>query len=198
MMIGRLSFWWCAVLMACGQLPACAQLFLVASPSATNGSASGFVALGWNSSPDTSVTGYFVGWGLSSDACTNLLDAGSATSVTVAGLAANVTYYFTVVAYDNAGDQSPPSNVVMYAPGSVVSYAPGSALSIQPTSGGNAPGLSLSFQGQAGVVYSLQATMDFTNWVTIFTTNCPAAGPVAFQVTDMASYPRRFYRVRQQ
>ncbi|MGD0261291.1 MAG: fibronectin type III domain-containing protein [Verrucomicrobiota bacterium] len=120
MLIGRLSFWWCAILMACGQVPACAQLFLVASPAATNAPASGLVALGWNPSPDTNATGYFLCWGLSSDACTNLLDAGDSTSATVAGLATNAAYYFSVVAYDSMGDESPPSNEISYSPPSAV------------------------------------------------------------------------------
>jgi hypothetical protein len=47
MLIGRLSFWLCAILMACGQVPACAQLFLVAPLAATNAPASGLVALSW-------------------------------------------------------------------------------------------------------------------------------------------------------
>jgi hypothetical protein len=188
MLFGRFSFWCCAVLMVCGHVRACAQLFLVAAPHfATNAPASGLVALGWDPSPDTNATGYFLCWGFSSDACTNLLDAGNATSTTVTGLTPNAIYYFTVVAYDDAGDQAPPSNMIM--------YPPGPTLNIQPTGGGMASGVSLSFQGNTGVVYSLQATLDFTNWATLFTTNCSAAGSAAFLVTDQASYPSRFYRL---
>jgi hypothetical protein len=186
MLMCRLSLWWCAVLMVCGQVPAFAQLFLLSQRPATNAT-SAVVPLGWNPSPDTNVTGYWLCWGLSNDACTNRLDVGESTSGTVAGLAPDVIYYFTVVAYDNAGDEAPPSNMVM--------YPPGPTLKIRPASGGMASGVSLSFQGNTGLVCSLQATLDFTNWTTLLTTNCSAAGLVVFPVSDLASYSRRFYRL---
>jgi hypothetical protein len=91
-----------------------AQLFLVSQRPPSNPTASDLVSLGWNPSPDAKATGYFLCWGLASDACTNLLDVGNVTSATVAGLATNVAYYFTVVTYDAAGDRSPPSNVIGY------------------------------------------------------------------------------------
>jgi hypothetical protein len=187
MQSGWLSLWWCAALMACVQIPARAQLFLVAQRPDTNAPAPDLVALGWNPSPSTNATGYFLCWGSSSGACTNVLDAGNVTSATVAGLEPNVHYYFTVVAYGAAGQEAPPSNVIM--------YPPGPTLNIQRSSGCITPGVSLSFQGIAGLVYSIQATSDFTNWTTLSTTNCSAAGSVEFQVTDMAAYPARFYRL---
>ncbi|MGO8927524.1 MAG: beta strand repeat-containing protein [Limisphaerales bacterium] len=101
-----------------------AQLFLVAERSATNSPEPGMVALGWNPSPDTNADGYFLCWGLASGACTNLLDAGNSTNATVAGMATNVTYYFTIVAYDAAGDESPPSNEIAYPLGTVTTLGP--------------------------------------------------------------------------
>ncbi len=98
--------------MAFGQFPSQAQLFLGAQQSGTNPPAPGQVALGWNPSPDTRATGYFLSWGLDSNDCTNFLDAGNSTSATVAGMMPNVGYYFTIVTYDAAGDQSPPSNQI--------------------------------------------------------------------------------------
>ena len=61
-----------------------------------------------------------------------------------------------------------------------------------------ASGVSLSFQDNTGVAYSLEAMLDFTNWATLFTTNCSAAGPVVFPVTGTVGYPRRFYRLLRQ
>ena len=114
MLSARLNWLCCAVLIACGQVQARAQLFLVADRSPNNSPEPGEVALGWNPSPDTNATGYFVCWGLASGACTNFLDAGNVTNTTVAGLVATVPYYFTIVTYDAAGDQSPPSNEIAY------------------------------------------------------------------------------------
>ena len=176
--------------MVFGHVRASAQLFLVAPVLATDTPAAESLTLGWDPSPDTNVTGYFLCWGLSSDTCTNLLDAGNATSTTVAGLDPSAVYYFTIVAYDGAGDQAPPSNMIV--------YPPGPTLNIQAAGGGAASGMVLSFQGNTGGVYSIEATLDFTNWATILTTNCSAAGPVVIQVADMADYPMRFYRLLSQ
>ena len=111
-LIGRLSFWLCAVLLGCGQVSSRAQLFLVAQRSGANFPDPGLVALGWNPSPDTRATGYFLCWGLASGACTNFLDVGNVTNATVAGAVPSVGYCFTIVTYDAAGDQSPPSNEI--------------------------------------------------------------------------------------
>lgn len=114
-LLRRLSLWLCVVLVVCGQVTSLAQLFLAAERPGSDLASPGLVALGWNPSPDTNATGYFLCWGVSSDACTNLLDAGNATNATVAGLAPNVSYYFSVVAYGAAGQESPPSNEIAYS-----------------------------------------------------------------------------------
>jgi hypothetical protein len=189
MLICRLSLW-CGILVACGQAPLCAQPFLAADRLSPNSATSGLVSLGWNPSPDTNVTGYFLCWGYCRSACTNLIDAGNSTSVTVAGLEPGAIYYFTVVAHDDAGDQAPPSNVV--------TYPPGPTLNLQPSSGGIASAMSLDFEASAGVTYSLQATLDFQHWTTLFTTNCAVAGLMTLQDSDRADYPTRFYRLLQQ
>ena len=59
----------------------------------------------------------------------------------------------------------------------------------------NAPALILSFQGSAGSRYEVQATQDFINWVTVWTTNCTAGALVSYLAADVADYPRRFYRL---
>ena len=112
MLSARLNWLCCVVLMTYGQVQARTGLFLVAERSATNSIDPGTVALGWNPSPDPRATGYFLCWGLNSSDCTNFLDVGNVTNATVAGLAPNVGYYFTIVTYDAAGDQSPPSNQI--------------------------------------------------------------------------------------
>ena len=113
--IGRLKWLCCALLIACAQVQVRAQLCLVAQLPATNSPTPGVVPLGWNPSPDTRATGYFLYWGLASGACTNFLDVGNVTNAIVAGIAAGTRYYFTIVTYDAAGDQSPPSNEALYS-----------------------------------------------------------------------------------
>ncbi|MEI8043867.1 MAG: fibronectin type III domain-containing protein [Verrucomicrobiota bacterium] len=177
-----------ASLMVFAGVPLRAEPFLAAR-SAIGTLPSPGVALAWDPSPDGNAAGYLLCWGLSSGSCTNLLDVGTATGITVGGLSADAAYYFTVVAYDDAGDQSAPSSEIAYA------IAP--RLSIQSPAGGGSRGVLLNFQGMAGFAYSLQATPDFTNWTTLSTTNCSATGPLVFQVSEPGSYPARFYRLIQ-
>ena len=88
---------------------------LFVSPPSTNPPpAEPQVSTGWNPSPDPSVTGYYLCWGLATGQCTNFIDVGDVTNATLGGLTTNVEYYFTVVAYDAAGDQAVPSNEIQY------------------------------------------------------------------------------------
>src|ERR1043166_29132 len=105
----------CAVLLLFGQMRVRGQLFLLSGQDSTNAPLSThLVNLGWIPSPD-SVLGYFLDWGLASGDCTERLDAGNVTSVTLGGLETNITYYFSVVAYDDSGQESPPSNEAEYS-----------------------------------------------------------------------------------
>ena len=113
-LLGRHYLWLCAVFIAGGQISSRAQPFLVAQRSPGIPTDSGLVALGWNPSPDTNATGYFLCWGLASDACTNRLDVGNSTNTSVSGLATGMAYYFSVVAYGAAGQEGPPSNEISY------------------------------------------------------------------------------------
>ena len=190
MLAGRCSVWFGAVLLLVSRLP-----LFCATSSAAPGS-TGSVALGWNPSPDTNAIGYRLLFGAISGGYTNQVDAGAATSVTINGLQLNVTYYFSVVAYDAVGRQSPPSNEIAYtvAPDSLAPVAP--TLSVQRVDAGiNGATLRLSFQSKSATTYQLQATPDFRHWQTVCTTNCPGDGLVVFYVADMATYPKRFYRL---
>ena len=72
------------------------------------------VTLGWNASTSPYVTGYSLHDGTTSGNLTNSINAGNITSYTMTGLSAGTTYYFAVVAYDGAGDQSADSNEINY------------------------------------------------------------------------------------
>lgn len=148
------------------------------------------VTLAWTPSPSPSVSGYFLNWGIVSGQCTNQLDVGNVTTTTLSGLSTNVNYFFNVVAYDPAGDQAPPSNELAY-PAPV-------ALTFQVQGRGAAATVNVSFQGNGGSTYVIQATQDFQHWVTLCTTNCVATGPVIYVANDPGVFARRFYRVGRQ
>jgi hypothetical protein len=190
---------WIALLLG-GQMPLRAvspSLFIV--PPSTNPPAPGdVVRMGWSPSPSPNAAGYFLCWGFASGQCTNQLDAGNVTNVSVAGFAANTTYFFTIVTYSDTGDQSGPSNEIQY---SVPSFsAPAPPLDIQPGNGTNSnpSAVSLSFQASAGITYTILATQDFLQWDAVWSTNCVSDGAVVFSAGDTASYPWRFYRLVQQ
>jgi hypothetical protein len=78
-------------------LLALSPLTIFAAPSIT---------LAWDPSPDTSVVGYKVYWGIATRTYTNSLSAGGATTLTISNLVAGRTYYFAATAYDTNGIES--------------------------------------------------------------------------------------------
>jgi hypothetical protein len=60
------------------------------------------VTLAWDANTETSLGGYLLSWGTSSGQYPNTADAGNATTFTVTGLQAGVTYRFVVQAYDSS------------------------------------------------------------------------------------------------
>ena len=201
----RLNWLCCAVLIACGQVQARAQLFLVGERSPNNSPDPGVVALGWNPSPDTRATGYFLCWGLASTDCTNFLDVGNVTNATVAGLVPNVGYYFTIVTYDAAGDQSPPSNqitatitpadpvVTTWPKASAITY--GQTLAASTLSGGSAtPAGTFAFTTpstapNAGTALQsvTYAPTDTTDYNTTTSTVSVTVNPKALKVTGITA-----------
>lgn len=182
-------------LLIVGQVMAHAELQLITSadklasaPRIASGKSATAV---WNPSADTNVVGYFIRYGLSSESCTNLLDAGAASNVTVYGLETGLTYYFSVTAYDSAGQESAPSNEITYTVQE--STASSEQITLQMRNDSNS-GMTLEFEATSAGTYKIEATEDLNNWTTIQTTNA-AAGTITFPVTDAANYPHRFYRM---
>ena len=125
MFVLQFRFWLCALFLAFGRMSLLAPPLLPPIVSSTN-----TVNLGWNPSPDSNGIGYFVLSGTASGVYTNELDVGNTTSTTVTGLVANVTYYFSVAAYDASGQESPPSNEISYF---VLGAAPLAAITLLVT-----------------------------------------------------------------
>jgi len=74
----------------------------------------GSVTLAWDPSPDSTVVGYRVYYGVASGNYTNSAAVGNVTNATVANLVDGVTYYFAATAYDSAGGESDFSNEATY------------------------------------------------------------------------------------
>ena len=72
------------------------------------------VTLTWDASSDPDVTGYKIYYGTQSGTYSEMVDAGSATTVTLTDLVIGTTYYIAATAYDSYGYESDYSNEVQY------------------------------------------------------------------------------------
>ena len=90
------------------------------------------VSLAWNPVSGSGI-GYRLYYGMASGSYSKSVDAGSATTASVSGLAPGVTYYFAVTAYTSDGLESAFSSEVTYTPPGV-SNPPSIALAY-PTDG---------------------------------------------------------------
>jgi hypothetical protein len=88
-----------------------AALFLTGSAFAAGTNS---VSLAWDPNPEPDVAGYRLQYGLTPGDYPNVIDAGKTTSATANGLNQGTSYYFTVVAYNSAGQASAPSSEVSY------------------------------------------------------------------------------------
>ncbi len=92
----------------------CSALCFVPQALATSYAAP--CTLAWDSSPDPSVAGYALYYTEIGSDATNRLDVGLDDSVTLYTLTASADYLFYVVAYDQEGTESDPSNALEYSP----------------------------------------------------------------------------------
>jgi len=86
------------------------------------------VTLAWDSSPDSSVTGYRLYAGLATGSYSEVLDVGNATDATVSNLISGVAYFFAATAYNTNGEESDFSNEVSYTVPSPTDNPPALAL----------------------------------------------------------------------
>ena len=77
--------------------------------------AQSMVALTWNPSTDTEVTGYKIYSGTVSHHYTNVVTVGNVTNATISRLFKGVTYYFAATTYDDAGNESEFSNEATFS-----------------------------------------------------------------------------------
>lgn len=144
------------------------------------------VALTWNPSTNSNVTGYNVYYGVASNTYTNMTHYGNVTNTTISGLAAGVTYYFAATAYDSTGDQSGYSKEASYA---VPTTFP--TMQIRSAPAGQ---FILTVTGPVGQTNEVQATQDFKTWTVIGTVTLGAGGSSDFTDTNASNFSKRFYR----
>jgi hypothetical protein len=68
------------------------------------------VTLQWDKSPGRDVKGYRLHYGIASRKYQNTVDVGKRTTCKISNLVVGKRYYFVVVAYNEKGYESPPSN----------------------------------------------------------------------------------------
>ena len=106
-----------------------AALFLILFPSPA---CAQHVTLAWDSNDEPGLAGYIVYYGTQSRYYDYDVDVGHHNSVTISGLAEDVTYYFAVTAYDSEGNDSGFSQEIV--------FPRTSTFSASDTSGGGAGG----------------------------------------------------------
>lgn len=201
MSVGLLNLGWMLALLLSQQL---GQAQIRRMNGATGVGQANTLTVVWNPSPSPGVTGYALYWGLSDDACTNRIVVRNVTSVTLVGFKRSATYYLAVAAYDATGEESPWSNRIQYSRAPVVmpvipSTTVTNLLQVQRMNLiGATPVMRLSFTGQAGGSYRLQATEDFQHWDVLCLTNCVQQQLVVYDLPYSATTPHCFFRLLQE
>lgn len=164
--------------------------FFTALPAfGTDDPAGQSVTLAWDASPDPTVVGYDVYYGVASGTYTNMINVGDVTSATIGGLVIGVTYYFAATTYDASGNESGYSGEISYTV-----PVPPVPLQIRSAPGGQ---FTLTVTGLTGQTYQILATQDLTTWTVIGTVTLAADGPLDFTDTDAPNFSQRFYRTQE-
>ena len=144
------------------------------------------VTLGWNTSTDTNVAGYYIYYGAASGVYTGKNDVGTNIVATVSGLQEGQTNYFAVTAYNTARMESALSAEVSF-------IVPGV---LQLTKGANSSSFNINFPVAPGHWYEVQASVDLKSWTTISQTATETSN-TWIQLSDPQSslFSKRFYRL---
>jgi hypothetical protein len=82
------------------------------------------VTLAWDPNSEPDIAGYRVYYGFSSQNYVYKIDVGTATATTIGNLGPGTQYFFAVTAYNLAGEESLPSNEVVFSPSNPVAPPP--------------------------------------------------------------------------
>ncbi|HLX68986.1 MAG TPA: fibronectin type III domain-containing protein [Verrucomicrobiae bacterium] len=145
--------------------------------------------LTWDGSSSPIVAGYAVYYGVSGSSVTNRVDAGLALTAAITGLVPAANYFFYVVVYDAYGDESPPSNELLYSTPSI------SPMQLNPSANGD---VNIQFQVPPGATCSVEYTPSLNppTWTLLTTAVGNASGLVSIDDVVDPSQPSRFYRGR--
>jgi len=147
------------------------------------------VALAWDRSSSSSVTGYRVYYGAASGSYTNSVRVENVTTGTISGLVGGINYQFAVAACTASGVESDLSNGLTYAvPGTLSSVRVGVTSNRQVT---------LTVTGQSGHTYGIEATQDLRTWTIIGSVTLGISGSALFSDVNAPALPKRFYRIRE-
>jgi len=145
------------------------------------------VTLAWDASPDASVNGYALYYGIENANLTNRVDVGLAQSVTLTNLYAHSNFFFFATAYNTLGVESIPSGSLFYRPPAIT------RLRISRQADGVT---TLRFRSAAGSRCRIEyaSTPDSNQWLTLATTDADAAGNVVVNDPSAVFSEKRFYR----
>ena len=147
------------------------------------------VNLAWEPSPDSTVTGYNMYYGVASGTYTNLIDVGNASSGSIPSLVEGTTYFIAATAYNILGLESIFSNEL--------SYTVPTALVKLKLRVGAGKQVVLTVTGQTGHSYDILATQSFAAWTVIGTVTLGPSGSLEFVDPSSANFPARFYHVQE-
>lgn len=165
-----------ALLISCAFTRASAAVAIPASPC----------TLGWNRSPDSSVAGYAIYYGIAGS-ITNRQDVGMMNNVTLYNLLMSSNYFFYVVAYNAGGIEGPRSSVLNYKP-------PGlSRLKLSSRVRGII-GLQFRAAPGSGCLIQYSPTLNPPQWRVLGTGTADAYGNISVTDATAGSAASRFYR----
>lgn len=143
--------------------------------------------LTWSPSQDPSVTGYVLYFGVAGSSVTNRQVLGMTNTVTLFNLFASSNYFFYVAAYNAAGVESPPSNVLSYTPPAL------SAMKLTLPAAGT---FQVRFRAAPGTPCLIQytASLNPTQWLKLAYLTADANGNVAFTDQPPPNTPSRYYK----
>lgn len=148
------------------------------------------VTLAWDASTTADVVGYNLYYGRASLSYTNLVPAGSKTSVTVSNLTAGL-YYFAVTAIDLAGLESSFSTEVVLQ--LTTPLPAGERLTLTKNASRQ---MVINGQGAPGYVFDVLWGTNLTTWTRLGSVTNNASGTCRFTDTASTTARSRFYRLK--
>ena len=177
----------CSRIMRCIRIPGGLLLLALLHPPVE---AAQSVTLAWDPSPDATVVGYNMKYGVASHNYGKISDVGIATSTTITGLAEGTTYFFAATSYDLHGLESDISNEIAYT-------VPNGLPTVLARAGSNNQVI-LRITGQVGHTYVVQASQNLAGWTVLGSATLDASGALEFVDPEAGIFPARFYRTQEQ